>query len=801
MTEIISHPGKPLIVHLREVARNCASIISERTFDLGIDQEVLRKLAFIQGAVHDIGKATRNFQEYIHSNGEKVSPPKHHALISAYLGKLLAEQYLKESKLSKFDQEILSKFIFTAIKRHHGNVKNFDEEMETLSEKEADLLILRDNFFEQEVQAILDELVAEVGLQYSWQDFKTYLADLEQVFIEFTDFSVDTLLETFETLSNSQKASYFYLHHLFYATLLLSDKTDVKLGNNKVSRRTDFPYQAIETFRETKGFNQPTSVINQLKNQAYYEGIAQLKHAFDPQQHLYSITLPTGLGKTITSLAIAMELRKRLDKQQARIIVTIPFTSIIDQNYTVFQEVFQYPSSDLLLKHHHMAEPRYKMQEDSLWEGDLEASKFLIETWQSEVVVTTFVQLLEGIFTNNKAKLLKYPNLMNAIIVLDEIQQINYELWELVRTAFQVLAKRYQCYFILMSATQPLIFEPEKEIQEVIPHYRQYFQYFNRTRLINRTEEEITLADFTRAVITYHERYPKKDILVILNTKETARQCFHQVIEQVSRTAAQVYFLSTWITPYERKAIIRRIKAGADLPAIIISTQLIEAGVDISVDTVFRAFAPLDAIIQAAGRANRYAEKADIASVYLYHIKELEKATNLLYGKSLMTKTQNVLRGKKTINESHYLALIQAYYQEVRKDSDNYQSKELAYLCQLKFADLGKFNLIDYRKTESLFVQLDAKAKDVWTQYEAIYRDPKRSIFEKREAFALIKSIFYDYVINIPVPYDQEHINFDSEAELHFYVSRLDRPSRFYSYDPTDFRSNTGYQPSTTITL
>lgn len=222
---------------------------------------------------------------------------------------------------------------------------------------------------------------------------------------------------------------------------------------------------------------------------------------------------------------------------------------------------------------------------------------------------------------------------------------------------------------------------------------------------------------------------------------------------------------------------------------------MIEAGVDISVHTVFRALAPLDSIIQAAGRANRYFENEEASEVFLYRIEELEKTTSRLYGNDLIIKTLNVLDKIDTIEESNYLTLIEAYFTEVKKQSDNIVSQELKYLEQLKFYDLGQFQFIDYRKTESVFVQLNKNAKSLWLQYLTIYRNPKLSIFEKREAFALIKADFYDFVVNVPVDYDKETIVFDSEPELHFYISKLEKPSKCYNYSKTNFRENTGYQP------
>jgi len=231
MTTIISHPGKPLIVHLREVAHFCSTTIGSKFFGTDIDKDILQKLGFIQGAVHDIGKATHNFQTYINSKGDIVIRPKHHALISAYLARAIAKQYLVELRISEFDKEILSYFIFTSVKRHHGNVLNFSDELETVAEKEADLKILASNFYNEEVQVILDDLLAEIGLQYQWSDFLSYMSDLEEVFDEFADFSIEILKDEFEKLPNHKKASYFYLHHLFFSTLLFSG--DKKFQNSK----------------------------------------------------------------------------------------------------------------------------------------------------------------------------------------------------------------------------------------------------------------------------------------------------------------------------------------------------------------------------------------------------------------------------------------------------------------------------------------------------------------------------------------------------------------------------------------
>jgi len=687
MNNIISHPGKPLILHLREVARFGALTIQNQSFNLPVPNKILEDLAFIQGAVHDIGKATENFQVYIKSSGKIVNRPKHHALISAYVAREISRDYLDDKPISDFNKSILPYFIFTSVKRHHGNVLNFTYELETVYTKREDLEILIDNFYDEEVQVILNDLLKEIGITFSWKNFRNYMQSLDNVFEEFEDFSMDCLLTEFSALSNKMRATYFYLHQTLTACLLFSDKTDVKLGVDKLSRNSKFDYSAITKYRKTKGFNHPTRKIDKLKNQAYFETLDNLDKVFHPDQHLYSLTLPTGLGKTITSMAAAMKIKSVLSKKiNPRIVVTIPFTSIIDQNYEVFNEIFSNPSSEILLKHHHLAEPKYKSnEEDTVLENDSEKSQFLIETWQSEIIVTTFVQLLEGIFTNRKGKLLKMPNLTNSIIIIDEIQQIKYELWELIRLAFKILGEKFNCYFILMSATQPLIFNPKNEIKEIIPDYQQYFKYFNRTKLINRTATKVSLDEFNNIVCDYHLDNEKKDLLIILNTKAVTLSCFEFLKKKFKKKNINLYFLSTTLTPYERKKIIERIKNPVNNQTnIIVSTQLIEAGVDISVQTVFRAMAPLDSIIQAAGRANRYSENPIASEVFLYDIEELEKISNRLYGTILMLKTKNVLSKFNVIEEKDYLQIIEAYFKEINEQSHNITSKELNHLGNLE---------------------------------------------------------------------------------------------------------------------
>ncbi len=159
------------------------------------------------------------------------------------------------------------------------------------------------------------------------------------------------------------------------------------------------------------------------------------------------------------------------------------------------------------------------------------------------------------------------------------------------------------------------------------------------------------------------------------------------------------------------------------------------------------------------------------------------------------------LKGIDTIEEDSYLILIQNYFKEVRKQSESHVSKYLDGISLLNFKDVGEFSLIEERKSESVFLQLNIEAKNVWKQYVNIWESPILNTYQKKQEFSKIKSIFYDFVINVPIPHDKKSIDFDDKQTIGFYLSRLENPTKFYNYDEKDFSVNTGYQEVKTLSF
>lgn len=801
MSELWSHPNKPLIFHLREVATVASITVSGKGFNFSfkdgmeVTSKQLTDLVWIAGAFHDLAKATSYFQAYIRNPEETHNHLKNHAQLSSVFAYYVAMQYCSQQINDDLLSALLPALVLIAVKRHHGSIENLEKELLFDNVQIENLSLQIQSIDALKVEPIIHELLADISVKVTWQDFVDYWE--RKIFqTQLKDFKIFSFKFKYPKINQQIRTSLFYLFQVIYSALMYADKNDVILDEKRFEVKPTDITGSIDLFRERKGFNSAQTEIDQLKNEAYFNTLRQLEEVFKPKQHLYSITLPTGLGKTLTAYAVADKLRELSGSPDTKIVINIPFTSIIDQNFDVYQQVLGTDSSDILLKHHHLAEPNYKDSSEQVY--DFDKSQFLIETWQSETIVTTFVQFLESILSMDKTKLMKLSHLRNAVVLLDEIQTIPYKLWETIRESFKTLGDTLNMYFVLISATQPLIFTPGEDITELVPDYQKYFKLFNRTKL-HYFEASISFDEFIETISGYVYDQPAKDLLVILNTKAAARKCFEQ-LANLDLEDTDYYFLSTLITPFERKQIIRKIKEKNGNRKLIVSTQLIEAGVDISVDTIFRQLSPIDSIIQSAGRANRYNEKSAISDIFLYDIEEFQKTTSLIYGSDLILKTKNVLKNYSEIEESDYLRLIECYFLEVRKQANETTSDLLNAILGLRFAEID-LKLIAERKSESVFIQLNEEAKTVWEQYVALYSLVGITPWERKALFAAIRSKFYDYVLNVPIPYGESKINFDSEQFYGFYLSRIDQPTGFYSFSNLDTKLNTGYIDKQVVTI
>lgn len=744
-----SHPERFLIDHLLESAKTAEGLISALVLNFGLDKKVLGRVAYIIGFTHDLGKATTYFQKYINASvpteKEKLKNDSrtHHSPLSALFTYHLIRKFLEDEGLLGEEgyYQYLPLFSFMAVRRHHGRLNDLYDEILQCSE---------DSLIDLERQlASLDR-----------EEFEQILSILEETKVTLEPDAILQRLRRDEKrrikkLAIAKDIRLYLLFQLLYSVLLNADKKDA-IGVNMQGRGAIDP-DLIDHYKEIKFIATPLSKVNTVREEIYSK-VTKKVFRVDLKKRVYSINVPTGLGKTLTSISFALKLRKRIACENGflpRIIYCLPFLSIIDQNHAVIEDAFlkvvgKRPESNLLLKHHHLSEVTYY---DNQKEYSQEESLFLIEGWSSEIIVTTFIQLFHSLISNKNRMVRKFPQIANSIIILDEIQSIPYRYWHLVRRLFLEFASCFDTYFILITATKPLIFE-ENVVEELVEDRGPYFNTLDRVRLINRVEEPILLDEFKSILLDDITRFKKDSFLAVLNTINSSLQIY-KFLESLKGEGelfdTNLYYLSTNIIPKHRLMRLEEIKRDKGRK-IIVSTQLVEAGVDLDVDRVFRDFGPLDSINQVAGRCNRNSSK-DKGVVKVFILKdERREFYKYIYGASdlALFKTRKLLKEKDELSEKDFLELIENYYKELSQAKSDDESKRLVELLERMDIETAssEFRLIEEGyPTKDLFIEIDKDAKEIWQRFLEVreIKDP----FIRRAEFLKTKGKFYDHCISV----------------------------------------------------
>jgi CRISPR-associated endonuclease/helicase Cas3 len=810
-----SHPDsqdgriRTLVDHLRRVGQLSRKTVTDKSLNID-DKDLLTDAAYLIGVTHDLGKATNFFQEYIVEKDEKkkkslkAKDNTHHGLLSAFFTYAVIKEYLSQSGIKGGLSDYLPILSFLVVKRHHGNLMNaMDELSEVNAENEKILKVAEEQIASidrTEIKEILALLLPEekINLKIDVNDIINYIlkdacneiGGKERRLIRHLNRKIDLYP--------------YFITQFLYSALLDADKTDAGLDGNDLDR-LDLPADLVDQYRDRNGFTSDRNNINSLRNQIYENAMVGIKE-WNLDNKILSLNVPTGTGKTLTSLSFALKLRDRLKNEKnftPRIIYALPFLSIIDQNYHVFEDVVtqggELKDSRLLLKHHHLADVNYKT-EDKDDEYKADESLLLLEGWNAEIVVTTFWQFFYTLFSNRNKLLRKFNKLANAIIILDEVQAVPHQYWQLIHDATKMLCEKFNSYVIFVTATQPLIFdEAIGEINEITQNKEEYFRDLDRIELIPRIETALTLEEFKVLLEKDLIDNPKKDFLIVLNTISSANDVY-KFIKGLKLENTEKFYLSTNVIPKERLERIRTIKGPSETGVpnessrkrkVIVSTQLIEAGVDIDADLVYRDFAPIDSINQVAGRCNRNSAKADKGTVSIFMLKDDRKEFyKYIYDPFLMSKTLDILKPiKGSIRESAILELNNKYFKAVKRGMGDEKSKEnLACLAQLSFQDLSKkFKLIedDYPKV-NVFVEIDEIAAEIWKKYQDLKME--KAIKERIRKKLAIRKDFSEYVISAPEKYAHNLIFEDSDMG---YISKDELPN-YYDLETGFMRAGAG---------
>lgn len=324
-------------------------------------------------------------------------------------------------------------------------------------------------------------------------------------------------------------------------------------------------------------------------NRVRAEVLRQCRDRASDPQGIFSLTVPTGGGKTLSSLAFALTHAVRYQKQ--RIIYVIPYTSIIEQTAAVFRDIF----GDNLVEHHSNLDP----------EKETAKSRLATENWDASIIVTTNVQFFESLFAARTSSCRKLHHIVNSVVVLDEAQLLNHEFLEPIMDTINLLSRHYGVTFVLSTATQPALNSREG--------FGWKFRGLNDVREI-MTDPDALYRDLTRVVVEmpsdFHDRRSWEEIatelavhesvLAVVNTRRDCRE-LHELMPEGT------IHLSAGMCGEHRSQVIAAIRERLEkkVPTRVVSTQLVEAGVDIDFPVVYRALSGLDSIAQAAGRCNR----------------------------------------------------------------------------------------------------------------------------------------------------------------------------------------------------
>jgi len=625
---------------LREHLQNVADIASEFANDFNAGD-----LAYAGGLLHDIGKYSPEFQRRLEGATIRVD----HSTAGAREAEAL---YPKQ----------LSRILEYIITGHHGGLLNYGNNENGLEERLGNRFLPDYSAYRDEIQTpdltgfrpSLRPIQKRVGFSIAFYTRMLYscLVDAD---------SLDT-----EAFADPGSSSLREQHESFDA----------------LSRKFDDHMATLHSGAEE-------TPINRQRREIYEQCRGMAAH---PPQ-IFSLTVPTGGGKTLSSMGFALEHLKQ--HNQERIFYVIPYTSIIEQNAATFRKIF---GSRNVLEHHSNFDPKALTDDDV--DSVEQYLKLSAENWDMPIVVTTNVQFFESLFSNKRSRCRKIHNLARSVIILDEAQMLPTDYLKPCLQALSELVRNYGSTVVICTATQPklsgLLDESVRPV-EIIRSPADLYEAFRRVRvndLGSLNDEELS----TR-LQGHHQ------VLCIVNTRAHAQHLYDALSKQ-----GGCYHLSARMCPAHRREqlqeIKRLLKTGAECR--VVSTQLIEAGVDIDFPIVYRAIAGLDSVAQAAGRCNREG-KAERGEVYVFRSTER-------YGQATSWQKLTAEVGRMvmdTYDDPLSLPAVESYFQKLYsyKGDDGLDLKGILSLfekkpqkCKFPFEDVGwAFSIIE-QGTKDLIV-------------------------------------------------------------------------------------------------
>lgn len=618
----------------------------------------LSDLAYNIGLYHDLGKYSNGFQNRILNDGPKVD----HSSAGA-------KELIRQFPLGAF-----------CIAGHHAGLMNKGSKFS------------------------LDDGTLYSRLQKSLTGKLDYSAFKNEVQLNINDSTMHTRTIEF---CNNDLFSYMFLTRMLFSCLVDADFLDTEgfMTKGNIERGGFTPLselynrylEYIATFKPAKN----------TMNAKRCEILDECLEAAVGKAGVYSLTVPTGGGKTIASLGFA--LKHAVLHNKSRIIYVIPYTSIIEQTADVFKGIL---GAENVLEHHMNVD--YDKDEE-LAELAKERYKLATENWDAPIIVTTNVQFFESLFANKVSRCRKLHNIANSVIIFDEAQMLPSDFLKPCVKVIEELVLKYNTTAVLCTATQPSLetfFSSGVHLKEICKNVKGLYEFFRR---VSYQQDNFDDIDELVCALNKAER-----VLCIVNSKRMAQNIFDKLHKNGR------YHLSTFMCPNHRRKVLANIKDRLkedDVPCRVVATSLVEAGVDLDFPVVYREIAGLDNIIQAAGRCNREGKRDYQDSlVHVFELQDNHVSTPKFI--KLPIEVTNSIRQK--YDDIASVEAIKGYFEELHElRGENLDAKNIIARsdASFPFKDIARDFVLISDTGRSVFIPYDEKSQQLLQQLKAGVRN------------------------------------------------------------------------------
>ena len=617
--------------------------------------------AKLAGLLHDLGKYGDRFQSRLHGQDKGLDHWSQGAYLAIKRGGAIAAAL--------------------AIQGHHIGLQSLQiEDVKKLNPKSLELNHPQRLTLSEADIDLLETRLIEDGLSFGKPQTRLFAG-----FLGESQARVDNMLDVRRLFSALVDADFIDTEAHFNGNEQgkVPRKQGLKLNENGLAKQT-LEKLRIHIDNKSRQPN-PSATLNNIRQELLQSCLQQAQQ----KTGTFTLTAPTGSGKTLSMLSFA--LQHALENGLERVIMVVPYLSIIEQTAKVYRDIFIDFGDDFILEHHSMAglgaeKAETDAEGSAEQEQQIKRQRLLSENWDAPIIITTSVQFLESLFSNRPSTCRKLHRIANAVILFDEVQTLPTKLAIPSLAAVSHIATHWNSSIVFSTATQPAFNHLHKDViehcssgwepKEIVINHAVMMNKLRRVNF-NWLPNKLTWQDLADTLSQHSQ------VLCIVNLKRHAQELW-----QALEGEENLFHLSTNLCPLHRQSVLKevrqRLKEG--LPCRLITTQCIEAGVDVDFPVVYRAFAPLDAVIQAAGRCNREG-KLDLGQTFIF----TPDCEGWLYPDGTYQQAANVTDSLKSeLGEQFDLynpEVIKKYYQRLytvaapeQLAKDLYQSiKELSF--------------------------------------------------------------------------------------------------------------------------